>query len=91
MIIRRYTDTEQLNCPKQSLLMGGQFPAKTLFQISQIQGISASIPSHSSHLSLFRGQNASGLTIVATLLRICYGFVGFKSLIFNTVADVADF
>jgi hypothetical protein len=62
MTIRCYAGMEQLNCPKHSRLMGGQFSAKTPFQISQIQGISAFIPSHSSHLSLFRGQNASGLT-----------------------------
>jgi hypothetical protein len=33
----------QLDCPKHSRLVGGQFPAKTSCQMSQIQGVFASI------------------------------------------------
>jgi hypothetical protein len=82
MTIRRYADMEQLNCPKQSRLMGGQFPTKTSFQISQIQGICASIPSRSSHLSFFRGQNASGRTDRRPWVKLalsCGGAVSFKN------------
>jgi hypothetical protein len=35
----------QFDCPKRSRLMGGQFPAKTSCQTSQIQGVSTSIHS----------------------------------------------
>jgi hypothetical protein len=38
-----YAKTAEGNCPKHSRLVGGQFPAKTSCQISQIRGIFASI------------------------------------------------